>query len=135
MMQSLNQSNLNASGFLNMSMQQHAMEQQSFYELLMKEKLETATLNGQLTELQRQLEKSRRDYTKLLAQVDEDSEEHAALRSKARRQEVDLNEIQLKVRDQEQLTRKMLAEKNSLERELKQTASAYTQLQAELTEA
>ena len=68
MMQSLNQSNLNASGFLNMSMhQQHAMEQQSFYELLMKEKLDTATLNGQLNETQRQLEKSRKDYAKLLA--------------------------------------------------------------------
>ena len=39
---------------------------------MMKEKLEAAQLKGQLCEVQRQLDKSRKDYAKLLSQVDED---------------------------------------------------------------
>jgi hypothetical protein len=34
---------------------------------MMKEKLETAQLKGQLMEAQRQLDKSRKDYAKLLS--------------------------------------------------------------------
>ena len=43
----------------------------------MKEKVESTQLMGQLKEAQRQLEKSRKDYAKLLSQVDEDQEETA----------------------------------------------------------
>jgi len=63
---------MNKSGFLNTSQQQH-----SFYELMVKEKLQGAQLVGQLKEVQRQLDKSRKDYAKLLSQVDEDQEETA----------------------------------------------------------
>ena len=66
---------LGSGHLLNMSQQQivsAAEQQQSFYELMMKEKLEAAQLKGQLCEVQRQLDKSRKDYAKLLSQVDED---------------------------------------------------------------
>lgn len=56
----------------------------SFYELMMKDKLDGAQLRGQLKEAQRQLDKSRKEYAKLLSQVDEDQEETAALKAKAR---------------------------------------------------
>ena len=46
----------------------------------MKEKLECATVSGQLKEAQRQLDKSRKAYAKLLSQVDEDQTETAHLR-------------------------------------------------------
>ena len=69
---------INQSGFLNISHQQQLAEQQSFYyEMVMKEKVESTQLMGQLKEAQRQLEKSRKDYAKLLSQVDEDQEETA----------------------------------------------------------
>ena len=39
---------------------------------MVKEKQETAQLQGQLMEAQRQLDKSRKEYSKLLSQVDKD---------------------------------------------------------------
>ena len=78
-----------------------APEQSSFYELMMKDKLDGAQLKGQLMEAQRQLDKSRKDYAKLLSQVDEDQEETVALKEKARQQEATLGELTIKVRDQE----------------------------------
>ena len=67
-MQSFDPAGLNQSGYLNISQhQQFAEQQSSFYELLMKEKLESAQLTGQLKEAQRQLEKARKDYVKLLS--------------------------------------------------------------------
>ena len=54
-----------------------------------------------------------------MAQVDEDSEENSALRGKARKQEVELNEIQFKLRDQETLVSKLGTDKSNLEAELK----------------
>ena len=59
-------------------------EQHSFYELMMKEKLESAQLQGQLKEAQRQLDRSRKDYARLLSQVDEDQEETVQLKDHVR---------------------------------------------------
>ena len=65
----------------------------------MNEKLESATLSGQLKEAQRQLDKSRKAYAKLLSQVDEDSSETAALREQARKQEIQIGDVSAKFAD------------------------------------
>ena len=98
----------------------------------MKEKLECATLTGQLKEAQRQLDKSRKAYAKLLSQVDEDQTETTQLREKTRKQEIQINEAKTKAQDQASMIDKFQSEKIKMEQELKLSNTRCQSIQNEL---
>ena len=99
----------------------------------MKEKVESTQLMGQLKEAQRQLEKSRKDYAKLLSQVDEDQEETAQLKEKVRQQEAQLSEAAIKSKEHGLTLEKLAADKAKLEADLKQASKVNQALQSELS--
>ena len=97
--------------------------------------MESAQLQGQLKEMQRQLDKSRKEYAKLLSQVDEDQEETAQLKEKVRQQEATISQISIKSKDQDACFEKLQTEKGKLEIEVKETSQGYVNLQSELAVA
>ena len=56
----------------------------SFCEALIREKVDYEQVKKEAIELQKQLEKSRKDYSKLLSQIDEDQEETTLLKERVR---------------------------------------------------
>jgi CTP-dependent riboflavin kinase len=50
------------------------------YDMLLKEKVDNTQVKSQVSDLQKQLDRSRKEYSRLLSRVDEDQEETDQLR-------------------------------------------------------
>lgn len=70
-------------------------------DLMQKERQENAQLRAQIIDLQKQLDKSRKDYSKLLSQIDEDQEETSQLKERTRQQEAQVAQLAVQLKDKD----------------------------------